>query len=197
VLVRSRGLLALLRCYFCQYEQVAGVVNLRDLTTTPVLVALRARSDTRTDGRCIERVKGMDGTWERVVDNLVSRLTGPMHLRLLLQPAMALFFGIRDGLKDTREDKPAYFWAVFTTPGYRVELLKSGLRSVAKVLIAAIILDTIYQIIALRWFYPGEAILVAFILAFVPYLLIRGPANRIAKWWTTRRSLQNQRGASG
>jgi hypothetical protein len=27
----------------------------------------------------------------------------------------------------------------------------------------------------------GEALLVAFLLAFVPYLLIRGPANRIAR----------------
>ncbi len=39
----------------------------------------------------------------------------------------------------------------------------------------------ILQLIVLRWFYPIEALLVSAILAFVPYLLIRGPINRIAR----------------
>ena len=32
-----------------------------------------------------------------------------------------------------------------------------------------------------RWIYPFETLLVAFLLACVPYLLIRGPVNRIAR----------------
>jgi len=49
------------------------------------------------------------------------------------------------------------------------------------VFILAIVLDVIYQLIKHRWtVYPGEAALVAIILAIVPYLLIRGPINRIA-----------------
>jgi len=31
-----------------------------------------------------------------------------------------------------------------------------------------------------RWIYPLEVLLVAFLLACVPYLLIRGPVNRLA-----------------
>jgi len=42
-------------------------------------------------------------------------------------------------------------------------------------------MDVIYQYLVFRWFYPGEAVIVAFVLAFVPYLLIRGPVNRIAR----------------
>ena len=57
--------------------------------------------------------------------------------------------------------------------------LKNGWKSVGKVFILAIVLDAIYQFIELRWFYPGEAVLVAIILAIVPYLVIRGPINRI------------------
>ena len=128
----------------------------------------------------------MEGIWDRILENLAARITGPMHFRIFLQPAMALFFGIRDGLKDAHEDKPAYFWAICTEPGHRAELLKSGMKSVAKVLIVAVILDAIYQLIVLRWFYPGEAIIVALILAFIPYLLIRGPVGRIARWWASR-----------
>jgi hypothetical protein len=35
----------------------------------------------------------------------------------------------------------------------------------------------------LKTFYPGEAVIVAIMLAFVPYPLLRGPFARIARWW--------------
>ena len=117
--------------------------------------------------------------WQRVADHLIARVSGPMHFRLLLQPAMALFFGIRDGLRDARAGRPAYLWSVCLDRNVSKGLIKEGIKSDSKVLIAAVILDAIYQLIELRWFYPGEAIIVAIVLAFVPYLLIRGPANRI------------------
>ena len=50
-----------------------------------------------------------------------------------------------------------------------------------RVSVIAIVMDVIYQFIVFRWLYPVEAIDTAFILAFVPYPLIRGPVNRIAR----------------
>jgi len=38
-----------------------------------------------------------------------------------------------------------------------------------------------------RWIYPLELIIVAIALAVVPYVLIRGPVNRLANWWWYRR----------
>jgi hypothetical protein len=35
----------------------------------------------------------------------------------------------------------------------------------------------------LKTFYPVEALLIAILLAFVPYVLIRGPAARVARRW--------------
>lgn len=128
----------------------------------------------------------MDSTWQRIVDNLIGRVTGPMHFRLYLQPAMALLQGIRDGVKDYREGRPPYFWSIFTNRGHREELLKSGVKSVARVLVFAIFMDAIYQYIEFRTFHPGEAVIVAFILGFIPYLFIRGPVNRLLKWWNSR-----------
>lgn len=130
----------------------------------------------------------MDINLQRVLDDLVGRLNGPLHLRFFMQPAMALFFGIRDGLKDGREHRPAYFWAIFTDPSDRSELIRNGIKSVIKILIAALVLDAIYQVIELHRFYAGEAILVAFLLAFVPYLFIRGPVNRLVQWWASRQA---------
>jgi len=113
--------------------------------------------------------------------SLGPRISGPMKFRLVLQPAMALFLAIRSGLKDAREGKPPYFWALFTDAGERRAMLKDGWKSVGKVFVLAIVLDAIYQFIVQRWVYPGEAVLVAIILAILPYLLVRGPVNRIAR----------------
>jgi hypothetical protein len=124
--------------------------------------------------------------WQRVADNLIGRIDGPMHFRILMQPAMAFFFGVKDGLKDAKENKPPYFWAIFTDSTARTQLLESGLKSVGKILLLAAVLDVIYQIIELHTFYPGETIIVALMLAFLPYLLIRGPVNRVATWWHNR-----------
>lgn len=115
----------------------------------------------------------------RITENLAGRITGPLTLRLILQPTMALFFAFRDGLKDGRDGRPPYFWALLFGSVNRRALIRSGWKSIGKVFIMAVVIDAIYQFIALRWFYPGEALIVAFILACIPYLLIRGPMGRI------------------
>jgi hypothetical protein len=114
-------------------------------------------------------------------EHLIARINGPLKFRLLLQPAMATFLAIRSGLKDAREGKPAYFWGLFTEPAERAEMLKDGWKSMGKLFILACALETAFQIIALHWVYPLETLLVAIVLAVVPYVLIRGPVNRIAR----------------
>jgi hypothetical protein len=114
-------------------------------------------------------------------NQLVGRLDGPLKARLILQPAVAVFFAIRDGLKDARRGSVPYFWAIFTEPSRRTELILDGWKAVAKVFCFATVMDMVYQYVVLRWMYPLAALSIAFILAFVPYLLIRGPVNRIAR----------------
>src|ERR1700761_4559740 len=104
----------------------------------------------------------MDPMIARISNNLVARVTGPMHFRLLLQPGVATFFAIRDGLKDAREGEPPYFWGLFTDKHERELMVKDGWKSVGKVFILAMVLDLVYQLIEHRWtVYPGEAVLVA------------------------------------
>ena len=45
-------------------------------------------------------------------------------------------------------------------------------------------LDAICQFIVFCWLYPSEALLVATVLAVLPYLVVRGPVNRIASFRT-------------
>ena len=130
----------------------------------------------------------MDDWLIRYWNDLIGRLTGPLTFRLILQPVMAMIFGIRDGIKDAREGKPAYFWSILTHPGERSALLSEGWRAVLRIIVLGVIMDAIYQVIVFRTIHPLELIVVVLLLAFVPYLLIRGPVNRIARFWIRPRT---------
>jgi hypothetical protein len=123
----------------------------------------------------------MEDLFTRIVENLIGRIHGPLTFRLILQPVMATIYATLDGRRDAREGNPPYFWALFTDPEHRREMMRAGWKSVGRVFILAIAIDGIYQFIEFRWFYPGEALILAVILAIVPYLLMRGPINRILR----------------
>ena len=123
----------------------------------------------------------MEDMWMRVVENLTDRVSGPMKFRLLLQPLMAASFAIIAGLRDAKTGKVPYFWSLVSDPSHRRDLLRDGWKDIGKIFVLALILDGVYQIIVLRFFYPGEAILVACVLALVPYLILRGLVTRIAE----------------
>jgi hypothetical protein len=119
--------------------------------------------------------------WVRIGTQLLARVSGPMKFRVVLQPCMAAFFAIRSGLADAKAGKPPYFWGLLWDHGQRVDMIKDGWKSVGRVFILALVLDAVYQIIVLRRVYPGEMIIVAFILAIVPYLIVRGLVTRVAR----------------
>jgi len=123
----------------------------------------------------------MDNMWVRIGTDLVDRVSGPMKFRLVLQPLMAAFFAVRSGLADARVGKPPYFWGLLSDRGQREDMLKNGWKSIGRVFILAIVLDVVYQIIVRRFVYPGETLIVAFILAIVPYLILRGLVTRLAR----------------
>lgn len=123
----------------------------------------------------------MDHMWARVGSQLIARVSGPLKFRLVIQPTMACILAIRGGIADAKEGKPPYFWAILWNSQHREDMLRSGWKSIGKVFILAIVLDVVYQIIVLHFVYPGEAIIVACLLAIVPYLIVRGPVNRIAR----------------
>jgi hypothetical protein len=68
-------------------------------------------------------------------------------------------------------------------PSERTQRLNEGLNATARIILLGLVMDAIYQIIVLQRFYPSEAVIVALVFAFVPYVIIRGPAARIARRW--------------
>ena len=120
----------------------------------------------------------------RFVTNLIGRLSGPLTLRLFLQPAVAMFFAIRDGVKDAREGRPPHFWRMVTgPPEARKRRVRETSKAVLKVFIMAVLVDCVYQLLVFRWVYPVEAMVTGVFLAIVPYMAGRGVANRIARRW--------------
>jgi hypothetical protein len=117
----------------------------------------------------------------RFWDQLIAQPSGPLAFRLYIQPAMAAFFAVRDGLKDARAGRPPYLRTILFDPAQRGAYLREGLKRVSRVIIFAFVMDTIYQYLVLRRFYPFEALVTVFVLAVLPYMLIRGPVHRIAR----------------
>lgn len=120
---------------------------------------------------------------ERIWQNLLDRPSGPMTFRFFLQPTMATIAALLDGIKDARTGRAPYFWTILTDPAKRGGRLSEGVIATARVILLGLCMDLIYQFIVFDAFHPAEAAIIAGLLAFVPYLLLRGPISRIARWW--------------
>jgi hypothetical protein len=116
----------------------------------------------------------------RFWNDLVGRLSGPFTFRFVLQPLMGLIYALRDGLKDAKAGRPPYFWAIFTDASARQALLREGWHATLRVIVLGVVMDLVYQFIVLKAFRPLELVVIVALLAFVPYVLARGPMNRIA-----------------
>ena len=120
-------------------------------------------------------------TFRRIWHDLVARPDAPMRFRFILQPLMAAIVAIRHGRNDARTGRSPYFWTMLRNPRERAQRLTEGLNATARILLLGLVMDAIYQVIVLGQFYPGEAVIVALLFAFIPYVIIRGPAARIAR----------------
>jgi len=98
----------------------------------------------------------------RLWEHVIGRLSGPLHLRFIVQPAMAVILAIRF----RRNEAP---------------VLRAAWKDVGLVWTIAFALDAGYQLVMLRWFYPGEALLIASFLALLPYVVVRQSMMRLAR----------------
>jgi len=115
-----------------------------------------------------------------------------MGFRFILQPIMASLLAIRDGIRDARIGRSPYFWTVATDPTRREKRIVEGIRAVMRVLILGVVMDVIYQIIELHGFHPLQTVVIAVGLAFIPYLIVRGPATRVAKYYFAKKAARNE-----
>jgi len=115
-------------------------------------------------------------------EELIGRQSGPLYFRLILQPVVAAFLAIRAGRNDAREGKAAFLWAMLREPKKRRLLLWEAWRDIGRLFLVGVGLDVTYQLIALHGLRPVQSLIVATVLAVVPYLIVRGLTNRIMTW---------------
>lgn len=123
---------------------------------------------------------------DRIWRNIIARPGGPMTFRFVLQPAMAILAATRDGVADARLERTPYLSAILRGVEGRGGRLWEGIVSTARILILGVVMDIVYQLVFLEGFYPAEAAVIAVLLAFVPYALLRGPIGRLARRWVAR-----------
>ena len=117
---------------------------------------------------------------DRVWHDLLERPSHLFSFRFILQPVMAGIAALHDGIADARMGRTPYFWALVTRSSRLLGRLEEGVISTDRVLLLGLVMDTIYQLIVLKTFYPAEAAIVAIVLAFIPYAILRGPITRFA-----------------
>jgi hypothetical protein len=126
-----------------------------------------------------------------VVERLLGRAGGPLHFRLMVMPLVVTFFAVRAAMRDVRSGQPPFFRTLLGHPEERGRLIRSLRKDIGKIIMMAIILDTVYQVLVLKAFYPGELLVVVLASAIMPYLIIRSSV-----WFLMRQIYRNHPEAS-
>jgi len=120
-------------------------------------------------------------TFRRIWHDLVARPDAPMRFRFILQPLMVAIIAIRHGLNDARTGRSPYFWTMLGNPRGRGQRVNEGLNATARIILLGLLMDAVYQVLVLRQFYPAEAVIVALLFAFVPYVTGRAHRSLVAR----------------
>ena len=115
------------------------------------------------------------------LEELPRRLHGPGRFRFLLQPAVAIALGVKAGRADAGAGRRPYLWALLVGGGERRELLRDGFDTIAHLLLAGILADSVAQWLVYGSSHPGAALEVGPVLIALPYAASRALANRASR----------------
>jgi len=114
------------------------------------------------------------GFWEDIARDL----SGRGQFRLFLQPAMALFLGVRLGIADARAGKAPFGFRLCTERHGRWALLRESMSDAVLPLTVALVVDAILQRLTLGYVRPVAALVVGAVLVWFPFVAARGLGNR-------------------
>lgn len=129
---------------------------------------------------------------QRFWSDIFARASGPMTFRFYLQPTMALIAALHDGIRDTRFGHHSFFWTAAGDSTKQAGRLREGLRATARIVLLGLSMDVIYQIKVLDQFYPVEAVMMALLLAVVPYFIFRWIVESVSRWSLARKRTGSQ-----
>jgi len=118
-----------------------------------------------------------------IFENIARRITGPANLRLIIQPVVAIAFGIRDGIRDAKAGESPYLYRLLFDREDRWKSLKGGIKAVSEPFVVTTLIDAIVQFYVLERVSLIGALLIGGILTGLPYAASRGLTNRVARRW--------------
>lgn len=118
------------------------------------------------------------------------RHDGPMSFRIILQPIMSLIYAIVAGVRDAKLGRKPLIQALIfgNTKRSRKDILKEIWKDIGKVFILAAVMEIIFEIIEFKTVHPLVVLRVSFYLAIVPYVIMRGPVERIVELFIKKKS---------
>jgi hypothetical protein len=121
------------------------------------------------------------GFWDSIARDLSGRgmFGGPFQFRLIIQPLAAMILGVKVGIRDAKVGDVPFFGALLRHRGKRGHLMAKAVRDAIVPLLIAFIVDSILQRLINGRIRPLAAALVGGLLVFVPFITVRGLANRI------------------
>ena len=122
------------------------------------------------------------------LEDLPRRFSGPGRFRFILQPLLAILFGVRSGLADAKSGQSPYIFALLFHAHKRKELLRSGMTAIGHLLAIGILLDAVVQLLIYKQIHPGAAVVIGPLLVCFPYASARGLTARLARWLKPQRS---------
>lgn len=123
---------------------------------------------------------------DRFWADIFGRLQGPMIFRFYLQPTMALIAALHDGINDVRRGHKAFFWTALRDKTQDRGRLREGLLSTSRIALLGLAMDALYQAKTFDRFYPIEAVMMALLLAVVPYFVFRYIVEYVGRAWKQR-----------
>jgi hypothetical protein len=114
-----------------------------------------------------------------ILNRVLARLTGPLKLRFILQPIMAILLGVRDGVNDAKAGRPPFLFGVFHDPKGHKHAIRTAVRSLLVPLVIATVLDGIAQYLLFGWIRISGALVAGALLMGLPYVVARALTNRI------------------
>ena len=116
-----------------------------------------------------------------ISERIADRIFGPLHLRLIFQPLIAIIIGFRDGKVDEAKGNPPFLFSLFQRSHGSKNRWSDHFKSVLIPLLVGILLDIVVQrSLFLRIRIVG-AIIAGVVLIGLPYSFSRGLTNRIKR----------------
>ena len=117
------------------------------------------------------------GFWEGIVDVA----SGRGQFRLILQPLIAIGFGIKLGMADAKSGKDPFLWRLAAKSKDRMKLVKQALKSVIMPFTIAVVVDGILQYLSYGYVRPLAALVMGALLVFIPFVISRSLTNRVCR----------------